>query len=86
MSCCARVKGRGFWAKSWQLLSAHRGEQFAQDYGVWLNQGRQLARAVFVLDRANRIAYAEYVANPLCEPDYAAALQAVRQLEGERES
>jgi thioredoxin-dependent peroxiredoxin len=62
-----------------QLLSAHRSEQFGRDYGVWLGEGRRLARAVFVLDRADRIAYAEYVADPLREPDYVAALQAVRQ-------
>jgi thiol peroxidase len=62
-----------------QVLSAQRGEQFGRDYGVWLNEGRQLAQAVFVLDRADRIAYAEYVAEPLREPDYAAALQAVLQ-------
>jgi thiol peroxidase len=62
-----------------QVLSAQRSEQFGQDYGVWLNEGRQLAQAVFVLDRADRIAYAEYVADPLREPDYAAALQAALQ-------
>src|SRR5215831_7896792 len=45
-----------------QLLSAQRGEQFGQDYGVWLGEGRQLSQAVFVLDRADRIAYTEYVA------------------------
>ena len=59
-----------------QMLSAHCSEQFGRDYGVWLNEGRQLAQAVFVLDRADRIAYAEYVVDPLREPDYAAALQA----------
>lgn len=62
-----------------QVLSAHRSDQFGQDYGVWLNQWRQLARAVFVLDRADRIAYAEYLTDQLREPDYAAALQAVQQ-------
>ena len=62
-----------------QVLSAHRSEQFGQDYGVWLKQWRLLQRAVFVLDRADRIVYAEYVADQLCEPDYAAALQAVQQ-------
>ena len=62
-----------------QVLSAQRGEQFGRDYGVWLNEGRQLSRSVFVLDRADRIAYAEYVADQLREPDYAAALQAVQQ-------
>lgn len=46
---------------------------------MWLNQRRRLARAVFVLDRADRIAYAEYLTDQLREPDYAAALQAVQQ-------
>ena len=62
-----------------QILSAQRSEQFGQDYGVWLKEWRQLAQAVFVLDRNDRIVYAEYVADQLCEPDYAAALQAVQQ-------
>jgi thioredoxin-dependent peroxiredoxin len=62
-----------------QMLSAHRSDQFGQDYGVWLQQVRQLAQAVFVLDHYDRIAYAEYVTGKRREPDYAAALQAVQQ-------
>jgi thiol peroxidase len=62
-----------------QALSAQRSEQFGQDYGVWLKQWRLLQRAVFVIDRHDRIVYAEYVADQLREPDYAAALQAVQQ-------
>jgi thiol peroxidase len=62
-----------------QILSAHRGDQFGQDYGVWLKEWRQLAQAVFVLDRNDRIVYAEYVADQLREPDYAAAIQAVQR-------
>ena len=62
-----------------QVLSAHRCEQFGLDYGIWLKQWRLLQRAVFVLDRNDRIVYAEYVADQLCEPDYAAAIQAVGQ-------
>lgn len=62
-----------------QMLSAHRSDQFGQDYGVWLQQRRQLAPAVFVLDRHDCITYAEYVVDQLREPDYAAALEAVRQ-------
>jgi len=46
---------------------------------VWLKEWRQLTRAVFVLDRVDRIAYAEYVVDQRREPDYAAALQAVQQ-------
>jgi thiol peroxidase len=62
-----------------QALSAHRSEQFGQDFGVWIKEWRLFQRAVFVIDRHNRIAYAEYVADQLREPDYAAAMQAVRQ-------
>jgi hypothetical protein len=32
-----------------------------------------------VIDRNDRIVYAEYVADQLCEPDYAAALQAIQR-------
>ena len=62
-----------------QVLSTHRNEQFGHDYGVWLKEWRQLARAVFVIDRHDRVVYAEYVADQLREPDYGAALQAVLQ-------
>ncbi len=46
---------------------------------VWLKEWRLLQRAVFVLDRHDRIVYAEYVADQLGEPDYLTALQAVQQ-------
>ena len=62
-----------------QTLSAKRREQFGQDYGVWLKEWHLLQRAVFVIDRNDRIVYVEYVADQLCEPDYAAAMQAVQQ-------
>ncbi len=62
-----------------QILSAQRSEQFGQDYGVWLKEWRQLAKAVFVLDRNNRIVYAEYIADQLREPDYAAPIRAVQR-------
>ena len=62
-----------------QALSAHRSEQFGQDYGLWLKEWRQLARAVFVIDRHDRIVYTQYVADQRDEPDYAAAMEAVRQ-------
>jgi thioredoxin-dependent peroxiredoxin len=62
-----------------QAFSAHRGEQFGQDFGVWLKEWRLLQQAVFVIDRDNHIVYAEYVADKLHEPDYAAALHALQQ-------
>ena len=62
-----------------QALSAHGSEQFGQDYGVWLKEWGLLQRAVFVIDRVDRIVYVEYVADQLHEPDYAAAMQAVER-------
>lgn len=62
-----------------QILSAHGSDQFGQDYGVWLKEWGQLEQAIFLLDRNDRILYAEYVADQLGEPDFAAAMQAVQQ-------
>ena len=61
------------------MLSAHRSSQFGSDYGVLLKEWRLLQRAVFVIDPAGRIVYAEYVADQMAEPDYAAALAAAQQ-------
>ncbi len=60
-------------------LSAHRSEQFGQDYGVLIKEWRLLQRAVFVIGRHDQIVYAEYVADQMREPDYAAAMEAARQ-------
>jgi thiol peroxidase len=59
-------------------LSSHRSEAFGRDYGVLLKEWRLLQRAVFVIDRKDRIAYAEYVADQMAEPNYEAAVAAVR--------
>jgi thiol peroxidase len=63
---------------SHRSLSSHRSEQFGRDYGVLLKEWRMLQRAVFVVDKNDRIVYAEYVADQMREPDYEAALQAAR--------
>jgi thioredoxin-dependent peroxiredoxin len=66
--------------------TAKRCEQFGQEYGVWLKEWRLLQQAVFVIGRHDCIAYAEYVADQLREPDYAEALYAMQQaaMEGHR--
>lgn len=79
------------WAQAaWQAaqgvqhpsLSSHRSEQFGQDYGVLLKEWRLLQRAVFVIDRNDRIMHAEYVADQMREPDYTAAIEAARRAAG----
>jgi thiol peroxidase len=59
------------------LLSSHRSERFGRDYGVLIKEWRLLQRSVFVIDGQDRIAYAEYVADQMREPDYQAALAAI---------
>jgi thiol peroxidase len=63
-----------------QALSAHKNEDFGRDYGVLIQEWRLLQRAVFVVDRDGRVAYAEYVPDQMAEPDYAMALSAIRAL------
>lgn len=74
------------WQKAEQVthaaLSGHRSEKFGQDYGVLIKEWRLLQRAVFVIDRAGQIAYAEYVADQMKEPDYQAPVQVIQKLAG----
>jgi thioredoxin-dependent peroxiredoxin len=62
-----------------QALTAHHSVQFGQDYGVWLREWHLLQRWVVVIDRADHIVYVEYVTDQLSEPNYTAAIEAVRQ-------
>src|SRR5258708_6370441 len=59
-----------------QALSAHRSEQFGQDYGVWLKEWRQLAGAVFVIGPHHPLSYVPYVADQRDETAFAPALEA----------
>ena len=55
----------------------------ARKYGVFLDSGFLpgiSGRAVFVVDRAGRVVYADYVPNQMAEPDYAVAIAAVREV------
>lgn len=65
-------------------LSAHKSEQFGQDYGVLLREWRLLQRAVFVIDRDGTITYVQYVNDQMHEPDYQTAVEAARAAAGWR--
>lgn len=63
------------------MLSTMRGQQFLHDYGVALEDGPLAgvaARAVVVLDEHDKVLYAQLVPEIGQEPDYAAALAALR--------
>ena len=64
-----------------QTLSDHREASFGKGYGVLIKELRLLARAVFVLDRDGVIRYMQIVSELTSEPDYEAALDAVKGLE-----
>jgi thiol peroxidase len=61
-------------------LSDHRDASFGESYGVLIKELRLLARAVFVVDREGIVRYADVVKEITNEPDYEAALKAVKEL------
>ena len=67
-------------AKNVQTLSDHRDEAFGASYGVLIKGFRLLARAVFVVDKQGVLRYTELVKEVATEPDYEAALAAVKDV------
>jgi len=65
--------------KNVQTLSDHNKAQFGNAYGVLIKDLRLLARTVFVVDKKGVIRYIEIVNEFTHEPDYEAALSAVRE-------
>jgi thioredoxin-dependent peroxiredoxin len=66
--------------KSMQTLSDVHNHSFGTGYGVLL-EGLPLsllARSVFVVDKSGKVTYAEYVPEVTSEPNYAAALEALK--------
>jgi len=63
-----------------QTLSDYREAAFGEAYGVLIPGLRLLARAVFVVDREGIVQYVQIVPEVADEPDYAAALAAVKAL------
>lgn len=66
--------------KTMQTMSDQHDGSFGNNYGVLL-EGLAvpvLTRAVFVVDKAGKIAYAEYVPEVTHEPNYDAALAALK--------
>ena len=64
-------------------LSTMRSPSFGNDYGVVMTDGPLaglLSRAVLVLDENDRVVYSEQVPEIAQEPDYVAALAAIKAL------
>lgn len=66
--------------KSLQTVSDHKDAAFGQNYGLLIKELRLLTRAVLVIDKNGKVVYQQIVAEITQEPDYNAAIKAVRQL------
>jgi thiol peroxidase len=63
-----------------QTASDYKDHKFGTDFGVTIDELGLLTRAVFVLDADGKVAYKETVAEVTEEPDYSAAMAALRML------
>lgn len=63
-----------------QTLSDYRSGAFGEAYGVLIKNLRLLARAVFLIDQNGKIQYKQIVSEVSKEPDYEAALSALKNL------
>ncbi|MFA7362552.1 MAG: thiol peroxidase [Aminobacteriaceae bacterium] len=61
-------------------LSDHRDASFGTNWGVLMKELRLLARSIFIVDRENVIRYVQIVPEQTAEPDYEAALKALKDL------
>ncbi len=62
------------------MLSDYYDNGFGQAYGVLMEEWHLLARAVLVLDQQNQVTYTQYLDNINAEPDYQAAIEAVKAI------
>ncbi|MFA5553365.1 MAG: thiol peroxidase [Phycisphaerae bacterium] len=66
--------------KNVHLFSDYRDASFGTAYGVLIKELRLLARAVFVVDKNSVIKYMQLVPEIASEPDYEAAMGALKKL------
>jgi len=63
-----------------KTLSDYKTADFGKAYGVLIKELHLLARSVFILDEKGKIRYIQIVGEIGQEPDYAAALSALKNL------
>ena len=65
-----------------EMLSDHRTGSFGENYGTMIKDLRIESRAIFVVDKANKLSYVEYVKEVADHPNYDAALAAAKSVAG----
>ena len=61
-----------------KMLSDHKDGSFGSNYGTLIKELRIESRAIFVLDKNNKIKHVEYVKEVADHPNYETALDAAR--------
>jgi thiol peroxidase len=62
-----------------KMLSDYKDVSFGTNYGTLIKELRIESRAIFVLDRENKVRYVEYVKEVADSPNHDAALAAARE-------
>lgn len=65
--------------KNVETLSDHYSAEFGKNYGILIKELRLLARSIFVYDKSGSLVYSELVSEVTHEPNYEAALEAVKK-------
>ncbi len=65
--------------KSMKMGSDYQNGSFGNAFGVMIDELKLLARSVFVLDKSGQVVYSEIVPEVTQEPNYAAALEALKK-------
>jgi len=63
-----------------KTLSDYQGGEFGKGFGVLIKELHLLTRSIFILDKDSKIRYSQIVPEVTQEPDYAAALQALKKI------
>ncbi|MCC6587307.1 MAG: thiol peroxidase [Bryobacterales bacterium] len=61
-----------------KMVSDHRSGSFGEAYGTLIKELRILSRAIFVVDKNNKVVHAEYVKEVADFPNYETALEAAK--------
>ena len=64
--------------KNMRVGSDYQDRDFGNNYGTLIEELKIECRAVFVLDAGGKVKHAEYVSEVTSEPDYDAAMEALR--------
>jgi thiol peroxidase len=66
--------------KNMRVASDYQNRSFGQNYGMLIDELKLLARGVIVLDAGGKVVYAETVKEVASEPNYDAAIQALKSV------